>query len=197
MLTQFFGPMRRVAGITSKAFEERTVQVGPRAGQVFPVEMPTNVGVLTQFDNGVVAQSTYSYESPLIRMGWVEITGTEATMAVPDPNTFSGDIFIYPTRKWTFEELVETGCREPPKSEWRRIPVGEWRASRGCGTLDLARSIRKGEAHRASAELGYHVLDAMIAIGESAELSTFVDIESTILGIEPLPEGWDPYSATL
>ena len=63
--------------------------------------------------------------------------------------------------------------------------------------MDLARSIRKGEAHRASAELGYHVLDAMIAIGESAELSTFVDIESTILGIEPLPEGWDPYSATL
>jgi predicted dehydrogenase len=197
MLTQFFGPMRRVAAVSTKAFQERTVQVGPRAGAVFPVEVPTNVGALIQFDDGVVSQSTYSYESPVIRMGWVEISGTEATMAVPDPSMFSGDIFIYPTRRWTLEELIETGDKEPPKSDWRRIATGAWRASRGSGTLDLARSIRAGVPHRASVELGYHVLDAMIAIGEAAERGTFVAIESTVSAIEPLPPGWDPYAATL
>ncbi|HEY5783318.1 MAG TPA: hypothetical protein VIT65_00935 [Microlunatus sp.] len=36
----------------------------------------------------------FSFDSPLTRMGYVEVTGTEGTMIIPDPNMFTGDVKI-------------------------------------------------------------------------------------------------------
>ena len=54
--------------------------------------MPTHVGALVEYTGGAAASLLFSFDSPLPRHGFVEITGTEATMAVPDPNRFTGDI---------------------------------------------------------------------------------------------------------
>ncbi|MEI2777456.1 MAG: Gfo/Idh/MocA family oxidoreductase [Tetrasphaera sp.] len=196
MLVQMLGSIRAVAATTTTAFAERTVQTGPRAGTAFPVEVPTNVTALLEFEGGVTAHSTFSYESPVLRKGWIEITGTEATLAVPDPNSFVGDVFIYPTRRFSFEEFMAAGV-EPPRSDWRRVSSPEWTASRGLGVLDLARGLRSGTPHRASGELAFHVLDVMSSIDEAAQAKSFVTLESSAPGAPLLPETWDPYRATL
>jgi hypothetical protein len=61
----------------------------------------------------------------------------------------------------------------------------------------MARAIREGRPHRAQGELAFHVLDAMVAIAESIETRSFVDVESTALAAPALPEDWDPTAPTL
>jgi len=61
----------------------------------------------------------------------------------------------------------------------------------------MARAIREGRPHRAQAELGYHVLDTMIAIAESVESRAFVEIESSVDRPPLLPEDWDPLEPTI
>ena len=85
-LVHIFGPFAMVAAVGSKGRATRTVQVGDRKGTAFPVEVPTHVSVIAQFASGGVSQSVFSFESPLARMGVVEVTGTEGTLLVPDPN---------------------------------------------------------------------------------------------------------------
>ena len=80
----------------------------------------------------------------------MDITGTEGTISLPDPNNFDGDI-----------KLCKRG-----EEDWTSIPASGPADGRGLGVLDMARSIRAGVPHRATGELAYHVLDAMVSISE-------------------------------
>jgi predicted dehydrogenase len=111
----------------------------------------------------------------------VEITGTEGTMAVPDPNRFDGDIRIH-TR--------ESG-------DWETVPSAGASAGRGLGVLDLARRLRAGEPPRASGELAEHILEVMVAVQASLEGAAFEPVDSGFVVAPPLPEEWDPYARTL
>ena len=71
------------------------------------------------------------------------------------------------------------------------------RSSRGTGVLELAQSIRADRPEAASGELGYHVLDVMVAITEAAASGTWVEVASTVVPAAVLPESWDPRTATL
>jgi len=68
---------------------------------------------------------------------------------------------------------------------------------RGLGVLDMARAIRSGEPHLATGELGYHVLDTMIAAEESAASGLFVPVESTVAPIGSVSPEFDPFARTL
>ena len=61
---------------------------------MFDVEVPTHVSAIASFVDGGVSQSVFSFDSPLTRMGYVEVTGTEGTMIIPDPNMFTGEVKI-------------------------------------------------------------------------------------------------------
>jgi predicted dehydrogenase len=135
-----------------------------------------------------VAQSLFSFESPLARMGVVEITGTEGTLLVPDPNKFTGDI------KVTHAATVETIFEDP---KWQTIPAGGVVAGRGTGVVDMARRIRTGGRPLASGELGFHILDTMIAIDTAIQSGQTVEVETSIDPIPLVAEDWDPYAATL
>ena len=130
-----------------------------------------HVSAIAQFEGGESAQSIFSFDSPLQRAGFVEITGTEATIALPDPNMFDGDI--------TLVALRRRGAGDHPD---RRVESG-----RGTGVLDMARAIRAGVPHRATGELAYHVLDTMVSIAESIETGTLVDLESTAPAVPSCP----------
>jgi len=187
-LVHLFGPFAHVAAVGSTGHATRTIRVGDRAGTVFPVEVPTHVSAIARFRGGGVAQSVFSFDSPLVRSGVVEITGTEGTLLVPDPNTFDGDIRI--TRAPSFENLAN----EP---EWVTIPSAGIVAGRGTGVLDLARCIRNGGRPMASGEVAYHVLDTMIGMDEAMRLGETVPITSTVDPVPMLDEAWDPYESTL
>ena len=147
-LVHVFGPVAAVAAVGLRATDSRVVQVGPLAGQEFPVEIPSTVSVLTQFEQGGQASSLYSTDSPLLRQGIVEITGTEGTLVIPDPNTFGGPITI--TRP--LAEMIV-----PPAPVVQEIVEVEQEgvlAGRGLGLLDMVRSSRAGRPHVATRGIG-------------------------------------------
>ncbi|MEU6199623.1 Gfo/Idh/MocA family oxidoreductase [Streptomyces sp. NPDC047061] len=183
-LVCLFGSVTRVAALGSTAREVRTVRSGERAGTEFEVAVPTHVSALARFEGGGVGQSVFSFDSPLTRTGYVEITGTEGTLVLPDPNTFAGEVRI--TR------IPQRG-RDP---EWETVtPVGI-EAGRGLGVLDMARALRGGGPHIATGELGYHVLDTMTSIDEAVASGETVRIASAAPATPLVPEDWDPFGAT-
>jgi predicted dehydrogenase len=179
-LTQVFGPIVRVAARGGSAAPTRVIGAGPRAGEEIPVEVPTYVAALYDFESSGVAQATFSFDSPLRRMGVVEIAGTEATLVVPDPNDFTGEIHIN---------------RGGP--EWESVPAAGDRVGRGIGVVDMARAIRADAPHRATGSLGRHVLDAMLATATSIETAAFVSVTSRFEPVPALPEDWRPTARTV
>lgn len=190
-LVHVFGPVASVAALGLQGVPTRRVQVGELAGQEFPVEIPSTLSVLMDFERGGQAQSLYSTDSPLLRQGVVEITGTEGTLVIPDPNTFGGPITI--TRP--LAEMIVPPA--PVVQEIIDVPQEGVLAGRGLGLLDMARSIRAGRPHVATGEFGYHVLDTLLSIEESAAARGFVEVESTLGEVGSLAAGFDPLATTL
>ncbi|QCR54287.1 oxidoreductase [Brachybacterium sp. SGAir0954] len=188
-LVSLFGSVEKVAAVGLRASEERAIKVGPNAGQTFPVEVPSTISVLTQFEAGQTGTSLVSFDSPLARQGIVEIHGTEGSLVVPDPNQFEGRIaYVKP-----FESFGE----KPPEQEWIEVPQEGVVVGRGLGLLDMVRAIREGRPHVASGELGYHVLDIMLSAEESAASGEFVTVASSVGTVPPVPADFDPFASTL
>jgi len=151
-LATLFGPASRVTAVSRRSRDTRVIGSGPRAGTEFGVEVPTYVSALAEYESGQAASLLFSWDSPLSRQGFVEITGTEATLALPDPNRFDGDLRL----------------RRAGDEEWTVVPAAGTTAGRGLGVLDMARTLRSGHPHRASGELALHVLELMTAIDSAA-----------------------------
>ncbi|WP_380176000.1 Gfo/Idh/MocA family protein [Kineococcus sp. DHX-1] len=183
-LVQAFGPITQVAAVAGTSRAQRTIGSGPKAGEVFDVTVPTHVSALTQFAGGASGSSIFSFDSPLPRHGFVEITGTEATLALPDPNDFDGDLRI----------RRAGGGRE---EEWETIASTKALSTRGTGVLEMARAVREGRPHRVQGALAHHVVDAMVSIAESAQSGAFVPVTSTVAPAELLPADWDPTTRTV
>ena len=179
-LVQLLGPIERTAALVSTARERRVIGSGPRAGETFPVTTASHVGAVIGLAGGRSAQAILSFDSPLPRT-LLEVTGTDGTLLVPDPNTFGGDVCV--RRRGT--EAAEL------------VAATTGRSTRGTGVLELARAIREGRPHRADGTLGLHVLDAMVAIRESAATGSFVPVGSRVPRAEPLPDDWDPSARTV
>ncbi|MHA7154563.1 Gfo/Idh/MocA family protein [Arthrobacter sp. TMN-50] len=180
-LVQAFGSIRRVAAVGSRSRDTRVIGSGPKAGESFEVSVPTHVSALVEYDGGQSSQSIFSFDSPHPRTGFVEITGTDATIAFPDPNEFFGDVRVH----------------RHGADGWEVIPAIGSVFSRGTGVLEMARAIRSGQPHRAQGATGFHILDAMAAITESVDTGAFVPVTSSAAAMEPLPENWDPTELTL
>ncbi|TXR52899.1 Gfo/Idh/MocA family protein [Quadrisphaera setariae] len=178
-LVQLLGPVGRVSATASKARPQRTIGSGPKAGQVFDVEVPTHVSALFEFEGGASATAVFSFDSAVNRTQ-LEVAGSGGTLELPDPNMFDGDTVVH-------------ALGEEPRSE---AAVGST-ASRGAGVLELARAIRAGRPERASGEQAFHVLDVMVSTIEAAQRRSPVEVESTTAVAPALPADWDPTARTL
>lgn len=179
-LVAIFGPVARVTGTGSLAKHTRVIATGPKAGTEFPCEVPTHVSALLEFESGASAQSTFSFESGMVRMGFVEVNGTEGTISMPDPNHFDG------------ENKLLSG-----ENEATEIPLTGKTYGRGAGVLEMAQAIREARPVRIPGEIAFHVLDIMLSINEAIESKSWIKVESTLAEVNPLPADWDPMSATL
>ncbi|WP_433011238.1 Gfo/Idh/MocA family protein [Kribbella sp. CA-294648] len=180
-LVQLFGPVAAVAGIGSKSRAKRTIGSGPLQGTDFDVTVPTHVSAIARFESGQSSQSIFSFDSPLPRHGFVEITGSEATLALPDPNGFDGDIKI----------------RRRDSDDWETVASTKATAQRGTGVLEMARAIREDRPHRATGALAFHIVDVMASITESIDTGNFVDVSSTVEVPPVLPDDWDVSASTI
>lgn len=184
-LVQLLGPVAGVTARGSRARDIRVIGSGPQAGAEFPVEVPTHIAALLDFTGGATAQSTFSFQSSRPRTGIIEITGTEGTLVIPDPNTFEGEVLIW-----------RDGMSDESEAEVH--PAIGATFSRGAGVVELARAIRAGRPERASGEFAFHVLEVMVAMQESAETDgRHIRIDSTVQIPPALPEDWDPLAPTL
>ena len=175
------GPVQSVSAAGSKAREQRTIGSGPKAGEVFDVTVPTQVTAILRFESGQNATSLLSFDNPNSRAGFVEVYGTEATLAFPDPNVFDGDSQLTLHRAQESTPVTAEG------------PV----TGRGLGVLEMARAIRAGVPHRGQGEIAAHVLDVMLAIEASIASGQTETVSSTFTPVEPLPADYDPFAATL
>lgn len=174
-LIQLLGPVRRVAGITSKALMERTITSQKKHGKSIPVDVPTHVAGTMEFNGGAVATLIMSFDifggSTLPH---IEIHGTEGSLLVPDPNGFGGKVMYRKLgqEQWTEEPLIQ----------------GYDGNSRGIGPADMADALLQKRKHRANGELAYHVLESMWAFHLSSDSGNYYDMKSTCEPAEPMSE---------
>jgi predicted dehydrogenase len=154
-LVHLLGPARRVAGSARITRARREIGSEPLRGQMIEVEVPTHVSALIDFASGPVATLTTSFDVQATRLRNIEIHGSEATLSVPDPNTFGGPVAL----------------RRRGEREWTELPLTHANAqqSRGIGLADMVRGVQAGRPHRASLELSTHVLDLMESIVRSSD----------------------------
>jgi predicted dehydrogenase len=170
-LTSLVGGIGAVTAATQISFPERLITSQPKYGQRIAVEVPTHVSASLELAGGCLATLVMSFDVWGANLPRIEIYGSEGTLSVPDPNTFGGPVQVYrPETGWQEIELI-TGYPEN---------------SRGLGVADMARAIRHGGTHRASAELTYHVLDAMHAIHEAGAHGQRVKLASAVERPAPL-----------
>jgi len=105
----------------------------------------------------------------------IEVYGTEATLSVPDPNTFGGPVMIKRNgdEQWTEIDLLPA-----------HLPQ-----QRGIGLADMLWAERSGRAHRTSSALALHVLELMTGALTAAADGRRVDLRTTCERAEPLPTG--------
>ena len=155
---------------------------------MFDVEVPTHVSARSRSSSsGGVSQSVFSFDSPLARTGIVEITGTEGTLIIPDPNLFTGEVKI--TRAPTYEAIRQGGA------VGERAVTGAL-AGRGTGVLDLARCVRTGSSlclRRTRLPRPRH------PDGHRRAVTTghTVDVDSTVDPVPLVADDWDPFATTL
>lgn len=174
-LVNLLGPVASVVARSATPQQERMIYSEPKRGQLMPVKVATHVAGLLSFRSGALIQMTMSFDVPAHRHLPFELYGTEASLLVPDPNMFGGDIKL----------------RTPVDKEWQDVPVtlpfadGNYRS---LGVADLAAAILDNRPHRASGELALHVLEVMEAFGRSSDTGQPVEISTTVERPAPLAE---------
>jgi predicted dehydrogenase len=182
-LVQLLGPVKRVAALANASFSTRTIGSGPRAGKTVPVETPTNIHALLDFANGATITFSASWDVRTHRHGNMELYGTDASLYVPDPNFFGGDLYRATTPET--ETLVEPW--DHPFSIQNQFKNGAGQANyRAAGLADMAAAIAEGRPHRCSLELATHVVDVMTAILRAGETGAFEVLTTTCDRPDPL-----------
>ncbi|MFZ4659419.1 MAG: Gfo/Idh/MocA family protein [Caldilineaceae bacterium] len=174
-LVAILGPVRRVTGLTRASFAERLVTSQPNYGQIIKVEVPTHVAGLLEFASGAIGTIITTFDVKAAQLPRLEIYGSEASLSLPDPNTFGGPVRI----------------RGVGDNDWQDVPLTHiyTENSRGLGVADMADAIRHNRPHRASGELAHHVLDIMQAFHDASATGKHIDLTSTCARPTMLPIG--------
>ena len=164
-LVNLMGPVARVTGSARMTFPERIATSEMHMGRVLPVEVNTHVAGTLEFANGAIATMITSFDVWGHHLPAMEIHGSEASLALQNPNMFDGAVSV-----------LNAGSRD-----WVDIPpTHTTNIGRGAGVADMAYAIQSGRPHRASGEIAFHVLDIMQALEESAAQGQHIEIQSTL-----------------
>jgi predicted dehydrogenase len=153
-IVALLGPVRRVAGFASSHRPERHVRVGPRAGEAFPVGTPTHTAAAMELAGGITANLVASFDATDRYVCDFFVYGTDGDLSLPDPNAFEGPLRIRRARgDWEDLTYASRGACE----------------ARGIGLADMAEAIAAGGEHRATGQLGLHVVDVARSILRSSD----------------------------
>lgn len=175
-LVHALGPIARVAAMTGRGLEVRTIGSEPRAGQRIAVDVDTHAAGVLEFAGGAVATVVMSFDVWRHSNRWIEIHGVDGSLSAPDPNRFGGAVRV-------------SDCG----GEWREAPLshGYTDNMRSIGLADLCTAVRTGRPHRCSGALALHVLEAMEAFGRSSRAGAHVALTTSPERPAPLPRDLD------
>jgi predicted dehydrogenase len=164
-MAALLGPYTSAVGFASTPTPVRRFGVGPHAGDEFTVDVPTYVVGALQLESGGVATLTTSFEATGQYESSLVVHGSEGALELPDANAFTGDVRLRNGRgEWETVAYASRGDQD----------------TRGIGLHEMVESMEEGRPHRASGDLGLHVLEAAHAILAAAEEGRTVEIESRI-----------------
>jgi predicted dehydrogenase len=171
-IVALLGPVRRVTGFATTRVAQRTIELGPRAGERFTASTPTHTAATLELHDEVTANLVASFEADDERVVDLTIHGSQGSLALPDPNGFAGPV-----------RLRRAG------GDWREIPFAPRgpRDTRGLGLQDLVEAIAEGRPHRASDRLALHVVEVARAILDAAATGTTVELQTRVERPAPLP----------
>jgi len=174
-LVVLLGPARRVTSSARITHTIRTISSEARRGETFGVEVPTHVASVVDFASGAVGTVVTSFDVQATRYRWIELYGTEATLAVPDPNTFGGKVQI----------------KRHYRDEWHDVDLthGNAEQARGIGLADMLWALRSGREHRTNGRLALHVVDLMESAVRASASGQHIELSTTCERPEPLPAG--------
>lgn len=162
VLVNMLGRVKRVTGMCKKTFDTRTITSQPHYGDTIDVEVDTYVDGLLEFENGAIVHLFTTFDVYDSAQPNMELYGTKGTLRLPDPDWFSGDIFLY----------------TPESKEYEAVPTDfpfEGNC-RGLGLNDMAKAIEEGRKPRTDKMQALHVLEVMLAIIRSGNEGRFIDI---------------------
>jgi predicted dehydrogenase len=135
----------------------------------------THVAGTLEFENGAIVSIAMSFDVPKHAHSPIEIYGDKASLLVPDPNRFGGEVKV-----------------AKPRGEWEQVALTHGHADgefRSIGVADMATAILEDRPHRASGALAFHVLEVMEAFEKSAAEGRRISIESRVDRPAMMPAG--------
>lgn len=183
-LVQLLGPVARVQAMCATPATERIVTAEDRQVDRVPVGTPTTVHAILEFAAGTVATLGASWDVPRHTHPFMELHGERGSIALPDPNFFSGELELWRTSD-------EREALEPSTHPFNKInfednngvPRANYRAS---GLADMATAILEGRDHRCNDALAVHVVDVMNSILEAGESHRSIDLCTSCVRPEAL-----------
>lgn len=174
-LVMLLGPVRRVSASAAMTYETRTATSEARRGEILPVEVPTHVAGVLDFEAGAVVTLVMSFDVHHHSNQPIELHGETGSLQVPDPNTFGGPVRLRRAgaAAWQEQDLVN----------------GYTENMRGIGLADLALALPEDRPHRCHSDLAFHVLDIMQALHESSDTGRHITLGSRCERPAPLPPG--------
>jgi predicted dehydrogenase len=152
-LLNMLGPVKRIMGMASIAIPDRTITSKPLFGKKISVETPDHICGTLEFENGAIGTIVMSFATMFAEHPPLTVFGTDGTLAVPDPNTFDGDVKI----------------RKAGDADWRVVPPAFVKGyGRAVGLADMCYAIRTHRPFRTDAQQGLAVLDLMQGFLESS-----------------------------
>jgi predicted dehydrogenase len=174
-LVNLLGPVARVQAQSLTPFAERPIRSEPKLGQMMPVKVATHVTGTLIFASGALVTVTLSFDVPKHSHPPIELYGTEASLIVPDPNMFGGEVKVAKPRAEAWEVIPTT------------LPYADANY-RSLGLADMAHAIVANRPHRASGDLALHVLEVMEAFEVASKEGRIVDISTTVGRPAPIAE---------
>lgn len=175
-LIQLIGPVKRVTALAATPQKFRTISNGPRSGQKVPVDTPTTIHSVLEFENGALVTLNASWDVWAHGHAPMELYGEVGTVFVPDPNFFGGNV-RYTTGASEVKKLP--AWNHPFGVPNQKHSQGMMANYRTAGLADMALAIQGDRPHRCSMELALHAVDVMTATLKSAETGKFVATQTT------------------
>lgn len=176
-LIQLIGPVKAVTAMTAASFPVRTISNGPRNGETVPVDTPTNIHAILEFENGAIVTLGASWDVTKHEHQNMELYGTDGSLYVPDPNFFGGDVMHAGSDG---EPAALAASDHPFGVPNQQDGQGIDRANYRCaGLADMAAAIADNRPHRCSIELAVHATDVMMGILTAGETKAWVTMSTT------------------